>query len=85
MISVTLITAVVVGLIAGFIADSTLTKGYGLPTNLTAGVVGALAIPFLLSLAGITLVGGSAVADAVNAAIGSAVLFFVLKIAHKTA
>lgn len=85
MISVTLISAVVVGLIAGFIADSTLTKGHGLQTNLAAGVVGALAIPFLLDLVGITLVSGLPLAGALNAAIGAVVMFFVLKIATKTA
>ncbi|MBI1309049.1 MAG: GlsB/YeaQ/YmgE family stress response membrane protein [Proteobacteria bacterium] len=77
MTSVTLLTTVVVGLIAGFIATH-LRKRNDLPTNLIVGLLGAFVAPVLAGLIGLSFATAGTVPYAVTAAIGAVIAFVLL-------
>ena len=73
-----LIGFLVIGLIAGFIAEKVMNSNHGLLTNLLVGVVGAFLGPFLAGLLGISFAGF--VGSLVIATIGAIVFLFLLRL-----
>jgi uncharacterized membrane protein YeaQ/YmgE (transglycosylase-associated protein family) len=68
--------AIVIGLIAGWIAEKVMSRSHGLLMNLAVGLVGSLVGAFLAYLAGFTYTGFWA--SLVVSAIGAIVLLFIL-------
>lgn len=52
------ISFLIIGLIAGWIAEQVMSRSHGLLTNLIVGVIGAYLGGFLFSLLGLTTTGG---------------------------
>jgi len=77
MTSVTLLTSVVVGLIAGFIAKH-LRKRDSLQTNLIVGLLGAIVVPVLAGLFGLGFATATTVAYAVTAFAGAIIAYALL-------
>ena len=65
----------IVGLIAGWVAERVMSRGHGLVTNLVVGVIGAYLGAFLFRLLGLTSTGFSALVVAI---IGSIVLLAIV-------
>ena len=66
----------IVGLIAGWVAERVMSRGHGLLTNLVVGVIGAYLGAFLFRLLGLTSTGF--VGALVVAIIGSIVLLAIV-------
>ncbi len=70
------LTFLIVGLIAGWVADKLMQRGHGLLENLVVGVVGAYLGAFLFRLLGLTTTGF--VGALVVATIGAVVLLAIV-------
>lgn len=68
----------VIGLLAGFIAEKVMNSRHGLLTNLIVGVIGAYLGPWLASLLGISFAGF--LGSLVVATIGAIVFLFLLRL-----
>lgn len=71
-----LIGFLVIGLLAGFIAEKVMKSNHGLLTNLIVGIIGAYLGPFLAGLLGISF--GGFLGSLVIATVGAIVFLFVL-------
>jgi uncharacterized membrane protein YeaQ/YmgE (transglycosylase-associated protein family) len=71
-----LIGFLVIGLLAGFIAEKVMKSNHGLLTNLIVGIIGAYLGPFLAGLIGISF--GGFLGSLVIATIGAIVFLFIL-------
>jgi uncharacterized membrane protein YeaQ/YmgE (transglycosylase-associated protein family) len=69
MNGVSIIGAIVIGILAGWIAEQVMDREHGLLTNLVVGVVGAFLGAFLASLLGIGFAGfwGSLIVSTIGA------------------
>lgn len=76
MHGVGLIGVIIIGLLAGWIAEKIMNRNHGLVTNLIVGLVGALIGGFLASELGIAF--GGVVGNLVVSTVGAIVLLFVL-------
>lgn len=77
MEGVGIIGAIVIGILAGFIAEKLMRRNHGLITNLIVGVVGAFLGSFLATTLGIG--GGSGIVmSLVTATVGAVILLFLL-------
>ena len=80
-----IIGAIVVGIIAGFIAEKVTGRNHGLLMNLIVGVIGAFIGPALLGALGLLPAGTGQtwIASIVVSAIGAIVLLFVLGLVRR--
>lgn len=76
MNGVGLVGFLVIGLLAGFIAEKVMNSKHGLITNLLVGIVGAYLGPFLASFLGISFAGF--LGSLVVATVGAIVFLFLL-------
>lgn len=67
----------VIGLLAGFIAEKVMNSKHGLLTNLIVGVIGAYLGPFLAGFLGISFAGF--LGSLVIATVGAIVFLFLLR------
>lgn len=81
MSGVGLIGAIIIGILAGWIAEQVMKRNHGLLTNLIVGVVGALLGGFLARTLGISFGGwiGSLVVSTIGAILLLLILGFVKK------
>lgn len=75
---------IVIGLIAGWLAEKIMKRDHGLWTNLIVGVVGALLGGFLVNLLGMDA-SGSWIVGIVVATMGAVILLFLLGMIKKRA
>src|SRR5690606_34283034 len=75
---------IVIGLIAGWLAEKIMKRDHGLWTNLIVGVVGALLGGFLVNLLGMDA-SGSWIVGIVVATLGAVILLFLLGMIKKRA
>lgn len=68
--------AIIVGLLAGWIAEKVMKRDHGLLTNLIVGIVGAIIGKFLLGLVGVAYSGFFA--SLIAAVIGALILLLIL-------
>ena len=68
----------IIGLLAGFIAEKVMNSNHGLLTNLLVGVIGAYLGPFLASFLGISFAGF--LGSLVIATVGAIVFLFLLRL-----
>ena len=73
-----LIGFLVIGLLAGFIAEKVMNSNHGLLTNLIVGVIGAYLGPFLAGLLGISFAGF--LGSLLIATVGAIVFLFLLRL-----
>ena len=71
----------IVGLIAGFIAEKVLKADHGLLVNLLVGVIGAYVGGFLAGLIGLSVAG--VLGEIVIATVGAIVFLYVLRIIRR--
>lgn len=76
MNGVGLIGAILIGILAGWIAEKVMKRNHGLLTNLIVGVVGALLGGFLAGLMGISF--GGFVGSLVVSTVGAILLLLIL-------
>lgn len=76
MNGVGLIGAILIGILAGWIAEKVMKRNHGLLTNLIVGVVGALLGGFLAGLMGISF--GGFVGSLVVSTVGAILLLVIL-------
>jgi uncharacterized membrane protein YeaQ/YmgE (transglycosylase-associated protein family) len=76
MNEVSILGAIIIGILAGWIAEQVMGRRHGLLTNLIVGIVGALVGGFLASALGIAFAGfwGSLIVSAIGAVIFLALL-----------
>jgi len=72
---------IVVGLIAGWLAEKATSSNHGLLTNLIVGIVGALIGGFLAGALGLTFAGF--LGSLIVATIGAVILLFVLRMIRR--
>ena len=77
MHGVGLITAILIGIIAGFIAEKVMRRNHGLLTNLIVGVIGAFLGSFVATALGIGT-GSGFVASLLIATVGAILLLALL-------
>ena len=75
---------IVIGLIAGWLAEKIMKRDHGLWTNLIVGVVGALLGGFLVNLLGMDA-SGSWIVGIIVATLGAVILLFLLGMIKKRA
>ncbi len=85
MIGVGIIGAIVVGLLAGFIAEQLMGGNHGLLTNLVVGLIGALIGPVILSSLGMMPAGGGFLPSLAISTVGAIVFLFVLRLFQRKA
>lgn len=78
MQGVGIIGAIVVGLLAGWLAAQVMNREHGLVTNLIVGLVGALVGPLVLGALGMMPVAGGFWPSLLIATVGAIVLLFFL-------
>jgi uncharacterized membrane protein YeaQ/YmgE (transglycosylase-associated protein family) len=76
MSGIGIIGAIVIGILAGWIAEKVMNRSHGILTNLVVGVIGSFIGAFLASALGITW--GGWVGSLVISTIGAIVLLFLL-------
>jgi uncharacterized membrane protein YeaQ/YmgE (transglycosylase-associated protein family) len=81
MNGVGLLSAIVIGILAGWIAEKVLKRNHGLITNLAVGVVGALLGSFGAGLLGVSY--GGFVGTLVVATLGAIVLLLLLGLVRR--
>lgn len=81
MNGVGLIGAIIIGILAGWIAEQVMKRNDGLLTNLIVGVVGALLGGFLAGLLGIGF--GGWIGSLVVSTIGAVLLLFLLDLVKR--
>ena len=74
-----LLSWIVLGLIAGVIADYVMHGGFGLIGSIILGIVGAVVGGYLASLAGVGDITGLNVGSIVIAVIGACIVIFVVR------
>ncbi|HYC97136.1 GlsB/YeaQ/YmgE family stress response membrane protein [Brevundimonas sp.] len=75
---------IVIGIIAGWLAEQIMGRNHGLLTNLVVGVVGALIGGFLFNMMGGDA-GGSWIIGLIVATLGAIVLLFLLGLVKRRA
>lgn len=70
---------IIIGIIAGWLAEKIMKRDHGLLTNLIVGVVGALLGGFLVNLLGIDAQ-GSWIVGIIVATLGAVILLFLLSL-----
>ncbi|MEG1451624.1 GlsB/YeaQ/YmgE family stress response membrane protein [Brevundimonas sp.] len=75
---------IIIGLIAGWLAEKIMKRDHGLWTNLIVGVVGALLGGFLVNMLGMDA-SGSWIVGIVVATLGAVILLFLLGLIKKRA
>ena len=68
---------IIIGIIAGWLAEKIMKRDHGLITNLIVGIVGALLGGFLVNLMGWDA-GGSWIVGIIVATLGAVILLFLL-------
>lgn len=81
MSGVGLIGAIVIGILAGWIAEQVMKRNHGLLTNLGIGIVGALLGGFLAHLIGFRFYGF--VGSLIVSTVGAILLLFLLDLAKR--
>lgn len=84
MSGVGLLGAILIGILAGFIAEKVMRRNHGLVTNLIVGVVGALLGSFIASTLGIAT-GSGVIPSLVVATLGAILLLFLLGLIKRRA
>lgn len=77
MQGVGLIGAIIIGILAGFIAEKLMNRSHGLLVNLVVGLIGAFIGPILLGVFGV-YAGAGFIPSLVVSTIGAIVLLFIL-------
>jgi uncharacterized membrane protein YeaQ/YmgE (transglycosylase-associated protein family) len=77
MHGVGLITAILIGIVAGFIAEKVMRRNHGLLTNLVVGVIGAFLGGFVATALGIGT-GSGVIASLLVATVGAILLLALL-------
>ncbi len=75
---------IIIGLIAGWLAEKIMKRDHGLWTNLIVGVVGALLGGFLVNMLGMDA-SGSWIVGIIVATLGAVILLFLLGMIKKRA
>lgn len=75
---------IIIGLIAGWLAEKIMKRDHGLWTNLIVGVVGALLGGFLVNMLGMDA-SGSWIVGIIVATLGAVILLFLLGMINKRA
>ncbi|WP_312138436.1 GlsB/YeaQ/YmgE family stress response membrane protein [Brevundimonas sp. BH3] len=75
---------IIIGLIAGWLAEKIMKRDHGLWTNLIVGVVGALLGGFLVNMLGMDA-SGSWIVGIIVATLGAVILLFLLGMIRKRA
>lgn len=74
----TIIGWIIVGIIAGFIAEKIMGRDHGLLTNLVVGIIGAIVGGFIVStIFGFDYAGGFSLASIVVATLGAVVFLWI--------
>jgi uncharacterized membrane protein YeaQ/YmgE (transglycosylase-associated protein family) len=71
-----IIGSIIVGILAGFIAEKIMKRNHGLITNLVVGLIGALLGSWIAGLLGVAYTGW--IASTIAAVIGACLLLFLL-------
>lgn len=77
MSGVGLIGAIIIGILAGFIAEKVMRRNHGLLTNLVVGVVGAFLGSFIATILGIGT-GSGLIPSLLVATAGAVLLLFIV-------
>jgi uncharacterized membrane protein YeaQ/YmgE (transglycosylase-associated protein family) len=80
MIGVGLLGAILVGILAGFIAEQLMGGNHGLLTNLVVGLIGALIGPAVLGSLGMMPAGGGFLASLAISTVGAIIFLFILRL-----
>ena len=80
MLGVGIIGAIIVGLLAGFIAENLMGGNYGLLTSLVVGLIGALIGPVILGALGLMPATGGFLPSLAVSTVGAIVFLFVLRL-----
>lgn len=75
---------IIIGIIAGWLAEKIMKRDHGLWTNLIVGIVGALLGGFLVNMLGFDA-SGSWIVGIIVATLGAVVLLFLLSLIKKRA
>jgi uncharacterized membrane protein YeaQ/YmgE (transglycosylase-associated protein family) len=81
MNGVGILGAIIVGILAGWLAEKIMKRNHGLLTNLVVGLVGALLGAFAANLLGISF--GGWIGSLVVSTIGAVVLLFLLGLVRR--
>jgi uncharacterized membrane protein YeaQ/YmgE (transglycosylase-associated protein family) len=81
MSGVGLIGAIIIGILAGWIAEQVMKRRHGLLTNLIVGVVGALLGGFLAGLIGVRF--GGFIGSLIISTLGAVLLLFLLDVVKR--
>lgn len=73
---------IIIGGLAGFIAEKVMKSSHGLLTNIIVGIVGAFIGGWLFGLLGIST-GGGFVGSLITAVVGAIVLIWLLRLVRK--
>lgn len=80
MIGLGIVGAIVVGLLAGWIAENLMGGSYGLLTSLVVGLIGALIGPVILGALGLMPTTGGFLPSLAVSTVGAVVFLFVLRL-----
>lgn len=80
MIGVGILGAIIVGLLAGWIAENLMGGNYGLLTSLVVGLIGALIGPVILGSLGLMPSSGGFLPSLAVSTVGAVVFLFVLRL-----
>lgn len=80
MMGVGLLGAILVGVLAGFIAEQLMGGEHGLLTNLVVGLIGALIGPAILGVLGMMPAGGGFLPSLAMSTVGAIVFLFILRL-----
>ncbi len=80
MIGVGILGAIIVGLLAGWIAENLMGGNYGLLTSLVVGLIGALIGPVILGSLGLMPSSGGFLPSLAVSTVGAIVFLFVLRL-----
>ena len=83
MSGVGIIGAIIIGILAGWIAEKVMKRDHGLLTNLVVGLVGALLGAFLANLLDIDF--GGWIGSLIVSTIGAVILLFLLGLIRRKA
>lgn len=75
---------IIIGIVAGWLAEKIMKRDHGLFTNLVVGIIGALIGGFLVNLLGFDAAGGW-IAGIIVATLGAVILLFLLGLIRKRA
>jgi uncharacterized membrane protein YeaQ/YmgE (transglycosylase-associated protein family) len=80
MIGVGLLGAIIVGLLAGFIAEKIMGESHGLIVNLVVGLLGAVIGPQILAVLGVFPGGTGLIPSLIISTVGAVVLLALLNL-----